>query len=191
MYKRQVKTEKYARFKAKHQDKAEAEAERRIEMCKRVVKKMLRHQLSMAWNEFVECVLTTKENRETVRRVLARMQHRQLAGAFDCFAGAVETIVAQRDQIAKSVVKWRAPGVKRAVDRWLEYMDMMAQERAEEAQELERGRLEGWGRLQQANAQLDERYEDDQPVDDVEHAGSKVCKSPPAQLDGLFAREAC
>ena len=67
--------------------------------------------------------------------MLARMQHRQLAGAFDCFAGAVETIVAQRDQIAKSVVKWRAPGVKRAVDRWLEYMDMMAQERVEEARD--------------------------------------------------------
>ena len=81
------------------------------------------------------------------------MQHRQLAGAFDCFAGAVETMVAQRDKIAKSVVKWRAPGVKRVVDRWLEYMDMMAQERAEEAKEIARaarerqkaeGRRQGW-----------------------------------------------
>ena len=134
---------------------AKTEKTRRIEMCKRVVKKMLRHQLSMAWNEFVDCVLTTKENRETVRRVLARMQHRQLAGAFDCFAGAVETIVAQRDQIAKSVVKWRAPGVKRAVDRWLEYMDMMAQERAEEAQELARQELHDAAKATQTKAEAE------------------------------------
>ena len=76
---------------------AKTEKTRRIEMCKRAVKKMLRHQLSMAWNEFVDCVLTTKENRETVRRVLARMQHRQLAGAFDCFAVGVSTTVRQRE----------------------------------------------------------------------------------------------
>ena len=134
---------------------ATTEKTRRIEMCKRAVKKMLRHQLSMAWNEFVDCVLTTKENREKVRRVLARMQHRQLAGAFDCFAGAVETIVAQRDQIAKSVVKWRAPGVKRAVDRWLEYMDMMAQERAEQAQELARQELHDAARAKQTEAEAE------------------------------------
>ena len=76
---------------------AKTEKTRRIEMCKRAVKKMLRHQLSMAWNEFVDCVLTTKENRETVRRVLARMQHRQLAGAFDCFSVGVSTTVRQRE----------------------------------------------------------------------------------------------
>ena len=76
---------------------AKTEKTRRIEMCKLVVKKMLRHQLSMAWNEFVDCVLTTKENRETVRRVLARMQHRQLAGAFDCFSVGVSTTVRQRE----------------------------------------------------------------------------------------------
>ena len=119
-----AKTEKYARFKAKHQDKAEVEAERRIEMCKRVVKKMLRHQLSMAWNEFVECVLTTKENRETVRRVLARMQHRQLAGAFDCYHIAAKIVAEHREQVAKSLERWRLQSVRQAIDGWLEYMDL-------------------------------------------------------------------
>ena len=61
------------------QTMAEAEAERRIEMCKRVVQRMLRHQLLMAWNMFVETVIETRHNRETVRKVLSRMQHRQLA----------------------------------------------------------------------------------------------------------------
>jgi hypothetical protein len=70
------------------QSMAEAEAERRIEMCKRVVQRMLRHQLLMAWNLFVDTVRETQHNRETVRKVLSRMQHRQLAGAFDCYAGS-------------------------------------------------------------------------------------------------------
>ena len=55
------------------QDLVQKEADRRIEMCKRVVKRMLKHQLCLAWNEFVESVFTVKENRETVKRVLARM----------------------------------------------------------------------------------------------------------------------
>ena len=119
-----VKTAQYARFKAKHQDKAEAEAERRIEMCKRVVKKMLRHQLSMAWNEFVDCVLTTKEKREIVRRVLARIQHRQLAKAFDCYHTATKIVAEHREQVVKSLERWRSPSVRRAIDGWLEYVDL-------------------------------------------------------------------
>ena len=79
------------------QSMEEAEAERRIAMCKRVVQRMLRHQLLMAWNMFVDTLREMQHNRETVRRVLLRMQYRQLAGAFDCYAGAVDKLVAQRE----------------------------------------------------------------------------------------------
>jgi len=39
-------------------DLAQREANRRLEMCKRTVKRMMQHHLSMAWNEFVENVYT-------------------------------------------------------------------------------------------------------------------------------------
>ena len=48
-----------------------------MEMCKRVVQHMLRHQLLMAWYMFVDCVFSTQHNRQTVSKVLSRMQHRR------------------------------------------------------------------------------------------------------------------
>ena len=54
------------------------EVQRRVDTCKRVVKRMLHHQLMLAWDSFVENVLTVKRNRETMRKVLARMTHRQV-----------------------------------------------------------------------------------------------------------------
>jgi hypothetical protein len=73
---------------------AEAESEHRVEMCKRVVRRMLKRQPLMAWNMFVDTVRETQHNRETVRKVLSRTQHRQLACALDCYARAVHTILA-------------------------------------------------------------------------------------------------
>ena len=58
--------------------KLQDEVNRRMETCKRVVKRMLHHQLVLAWDTFVDSVMTVKANRETVRRVLARMTHRQV-----------------------------------------------------------------------------------------------------------------
>ena len=56
------------------------------------------HQhLLRAFNEFVECVVTARDNRETVKRVVLRMQHSKLAAAFDCLASAVSAVVEQRE----------------------------------------------------------------------------------------------
>ena len=63
------------------------------------------------------------------------MQHRQLAGAFDCFAGAVETMTSRRKQVTKIFARWCSSGLRKSVDRWLEYMEMRAQEHAREVQE--------------------------------------------------------
>jgi hypothetical protein len=105
-------------------------------MCKRVVQRMLRHQLLMAWNMFVDTVRETHHKRETARKVLLRMQNRQLAGAFDCYAGAVDTLVAQREKVAKTLARWKAPGLKKTWERWEAYLEEVWQERAQEAQEL-------------------------------------------------------
>jgi hypothetical protein len=151
---------------------AQKEAERRIEMCKRVVKRMLRHQLSMAWNEFVDNVYEVKANRETVKRVLARMTHRQLAGAFDCYSMHVETVREQRERVQRTMARWRTPGVKKAFDQWLDYMDITFEERAEEAKELarqellkEKEELENARTLDMSNVELKLRDEVQRRVD--------------------------
>jgi hypothetical protein len=115
---------------------AQREANRRLEMCKRTVKRMMQHHLSMAWNEFVENVYTVKANRETVKRVLTRMTHRQLAGAFDCYAGHVADVREQRERVQRTMARWRTPGVKRAFEQWIDYTDITLAERAEDAREL-------------------------------------------------------
>jgi hypothetical protein len=134
---------------------AEAEAERRIAMCKRVVQRMLRHQLLMAWIMFVDTLREMQHNRETVRKVLLRMQYRQLAGAFDCYAGAVDKLVAQREKVATTMSRWKAPGLKKAWDRWEAYLEDVWQERAQEAQELATQQLEEAARATQRMAEAE------------------------------------
>ena len=115
---------------------AQKEADRRIEMCKRVVKRMLLQQVGLAWGAFVDCVMSTKQNREAVRKVLARMTHRQLAGAFDCYSGHVDTEKEQRERVQRTMARWRTPGIQKAFDHWLSYVDISMSEHAEAAREL-------------------------------------------------------
>ena len=84
---RQIEGERSAKYKA---------GERHTGVCKRVVQRMLRNQLLMAWNMFVDAVRVAQHNRETVRKVLSRLRHRQLVQAFDWFGAAVDTLVVQR-----------------------------------------------------------------------------------------------
>jgi len=80
-------------------------SKRRIEICKRVVAKLLKLQLALAWGTFVECVVERKHNRETSRKVLSRMTHRTLAGAFACYAENVEAVLAQRERKPGSLLQ--------------------------------------------------------------------------------------
>jgi hypothetical protein len=89
----------------KEQEKAILDAQRRIGMCKRVVARIFKQQLALAWSTFVECVAERKHNCETIRRVLSRMTHRVLAGAFACYAGAVDTVLAQREWVARTMAR--------------------------------------------------------------------------------------
>ena len=58
----------------KHSAMVAREAERRIDMGKRVVKHMLRRQLAAAWSHFVLCVDSQRSAREVKRKVVARMR---------------------------------------------------------------------------------------------------------------------
>ena len=89
------------------------------------------------------------------------MQHRQLAQAFDCYTQAVDTIVVQRERVAKTMARWRAPGVKKAFERWIAYLDEVLEERAQESQELARQQLEEAAKEKQtmAEAEAERRIE--------------------------------
>jgi len=127
---------------AQTQAHAKAEAARRIAMCKGVVQRMLRQQLAKAFNAFVDCIYTSKENRDAVRRVLCRMQHRALAGAFAGYAGAVDALVAQRERVNTTLARWKNPRAKKAMEMWQSYLDICQEERAEEAKELVRQQMQ-------------------------------------------------
>jgi hypothetical protein len=114
------------------QNIAEAEAKRRIKACKRIVQRLLSHQLLMAWNMFVDTVRKMHHNRETMRKVLSLMQIRLLACAFDCYARAVNNVLAQRVKVAKTMAVWRTPGLKRAWGAWTEYLEIIQDDREQE-----------------------------------------------------------
>ena len=122
----------------RERERSDFEAQRRIGMCKRVVARMLKQQLALSWSSFVQCAAERKHKREVIRRVLSRMTHRMLIGAFTCYAGAVETVLARREWVARTMTRWKTSGLKRAMEVWTEYMDMVRSERAQEAQELAR-----------------------------------------------------
>ena len=124
-------------------------AEYRMEMCKRVMQHMLRHQLLMAWKMFVDCVFETRHTRQTVSKVLSRMQHRQLAGALDLYARAVDMLVVQREKVERMLRRWQAPALKKAWQQWEAYVKYVWQERAQESQELAKQQLEEAARRQQ------------------------------------------
>ena len=110
---------------AKEAAAAAKEANRRIDMCQRVVRRMLHQQLATSWMSFCESVMQSKADREVVHKVLKRMSQRSLALAFECFAEAVSTIVAQRQRIAKAMGKWTMPGLIKAFEGWVEYVGLM------------------------------------------------------------------
>ena len=115
-----------------HRSRAEAEAERRIEMCRRVVQRMLQQQLLMAWSMFVDTVREMQHNRESVRRALLRMKQSQLAGAFDCYAGAVNTLVEQRERVARTIARLRRRTAILAMKLWFTNFIAALEERVEQ-----------------------------------------------------------
>jgi len=62
----------------------------------------------------------------------------QLSGAFDSFADHMEAVKDKRRRVERSLSTWKHPGLRRCMQRWLEYMNIVAEERMEEAQEMTR-----------------------------------------------------
>ena len=112
--------------------RAEREAARRVEMCKRAVRKMLQQQLSLAWNDFHRSVQASKAARKRLLRVLSRLTNRRLAGAFDAMARWARAQSTQRKRVQRTMAKWRAPAALRALDQWKDFVAVSVQARSEE-----------------------------------------------------------
>ena len=71
---------------------------------------------------------------------------RQLAGAFDCYAGHVEAIREQRERVGRILSTWKNPGLKRSMEAWYEYMDIVNEERMARHATAGAARLVGGGK---------------------------------------------
>jgi len=114
------------------------EKARRIELCRRMVKRMLHTQLSRSWDSFVETLARIRHRRELINRVIQRMRYTALAAAFDGFDFAVDQSVAQRDAVGKAINRWRMPRLQWGVDMWLKFVEVRQAEIREEGYESAR-----------------------------------------------------
>ena len=118
------------------QDLAEAEALRRVEICARVVRRMLQQQLAKSWCAFVGSVAACKRNRVTLKHVLRRMQHQQLTRAFNCYSRRITEEAAQKSRVHNALTRWRTPQLRHAWEAWGVFMDIMFTERGQDAKEI-------------------------------------------------------
>ncbi len=125
----------------------EEEKHRRTEQAKRIVHRLLHSQLAYAFDSYAYSVSEVRRQRETCRRVVLRMQHVALAGAFDMFLGTVRQLKANRQIVEKAMGRWRSPAMATAMWAWMEYMEVVAQERKDEALNAVRNQLSGMSEI--------------------------------------------
>jgi ribosomal protein S9 len=119
----------------------------RWEQAKRIVQRLLHSQLVHAFDSYAYLVSEVRRNRETFRRVVLRMQQRALAGAFDMFIGKVGQLKAHRQTVKKAMGRWRTPAMATVMWAWMEYMEVVAQERKDEALNEVRVQLSGMSEI--------------------------------------------
>ena len=112
------------------------EIERRMEVCQRIVKRMLAWHLAAAFDMYVETVRERIHRRDLIKRVLCRMQHMQLARAFDQYSDIVARILAGRATVTKVISRMRMAKLVFAFEYWLECVEQHRSEIQEEGREL-------------------------------------------------------
>jgi len=120
----------------RHQEIAETEASRRMEMCKKTVDRMFHIQLAMAFDALGESIQRMKERRANAKRLIYRMLHTQVAAAFDCFCEAIDQLVAHRESVQRTISRWKKPMVQVCFDRWLDFVDISREQKHVEALDL-------------------------------------------------------
>jgi hypothetical protein len=127
----------------KHKLTAEKEAQRRLEVCRRMVKRMLDAHLAAAFNSLAQIVSDRIQRRAVVNRVLCRLRHGQLAAGFDRFSGVVFKALACRAQVARVISRLKSRAKLGAFLKWREYVDWCREELKREGIELAQKRLSG------------------------------------------------
>jgi hypothetical protein len=84
---------------------AREEADRRLGLCKRVVRRLMRQGLARAWVHFVTSIEACREQWAVVQRVLQRLRNRLLAAAFLSYAAHVAELAMQRQRVLRTLVR--------------------------------------------------------------------------------------
>jgi hypothetical protein len=121
----------------------ESEKQRRREQAKRIGQRLLKSQLAYAFDWYACRVSDVRRKRDACRRVVLRMQHVALAGAFDMFIGTVGQLKAHRQMVERAMCRWKVPAIATAMWAWMEYIQVVAQERKEESLDQTRNQLSG------------------------------------------------
>ena len=155
--------------KASSQDLLQREFDRRVEICKRTVSRMLAANLARAFESFEIRVAETRKNRRTCQRVIKRMMLRQMAGAFDLFHSAAIALREQKKHIAKAISRWENVGLKVSFAAWLEYKSGCELERKWSAYETVQQKLKGDFELQKTDFE--------KQVEQEKERRKNICKS--------------
>ena len=115
--------------------KLEQVASRHLGQCRRVIKRLLSHQLATAFNTYLSRLIEVRDRRLASKRIVSRMLHTHLAAAFDGFQEAVEQLIAHRQMVLRAVSRWQAPMLQIAFDMWCEFMGLVQAEQQEAAHE--------------------------------------------------------
>jgi len=111
------------------------EAERRLEMAKRVLKHMLHRQLALSWSSFVHSVGYHRYARERKLQIIFRMSRRQLWAGFARFKEVVGVAVEGRHKVAKAVARWINLQAAVAFNRWGDHVAAAVDMRAMQVME--------------------------------------------------------
>jgi len=96
----------------------QAEKARRISQAQRILKRMLKSYLPVAWYSFVGRTRALQEKRLACQRVVQRLVHTHLAAAFDHFIEAIQEQKTQQQRIERAMARWRAPVLEFAFRAW-------------------------------------------------------------------------
>ena len=76
-------------------------SEQSIETSKRVVRRMLKHHLAMAWSAFVDSILAARKHRTNTRAVIVKLQNLTAASAFASWIVFIDAVRHDRSEQAK------------------------------------------------------------------------------------------
>eukprot|EP00961_Rhodomonas_salina_P124621 1679439-Rhodomonas_salina.1 len=97
-----------------------AEQERRSDLCRKVVRRMLQSHLAAAFDRFAEAVAEKQDQREVLRRVVFRMMRLKLAVAWERFVAGVEEEREYKARVGQALGRWMQPMLLETLIAWKE-----------------------------------------------------------------------